>query len=84
MTNKSRFGLFSQPVSTAVGDNGAYLHSTIKRDDNNKPITEPRNIFTSPSKTSKAVGDFFGPLNSLANSSIQDTYIDPARRSIIE
>lgn len=24
-TSKSRFGLFSHPVSTAVGDNGPYL-----------------------------------------------------------
>lgn len=56
--SKRRFGLFSQPISTAVGDDGSYkkkiriLSLDVDPRDpvNNKPLTQPKNFYTSPTK----------------------------------
>lgn len=80
MGSKRRFGLFSHPVSTAVGDNGAYKKKTRKhpfisdpRDPgSNKPVTELRNFYTSPTKAGQRKSDFFGDINSLSASHVTD------------
>ena len=44
------FGLFSQPVSTAIGDNNKYKTNRPARDEDGKPVTEKRNFYTTGSK----------------------------------
>jgi len=38
---KARFGLFSQPVSTAIGDTNAYPSKKANLDEDGKVITGP-------------------------------------------
>lgn len=45
-------------------------------DSSNKPITQPKNIMTSPNKSGQLNKSYFGPLNTLANFSVHDIYID--------
>jgi hypothetical protein len=47
---RPRFGLFSNPVSTAVGDNGAYRPVPKKVDADGQVKTEPRNFYTTKMK----------------------------------
>lgn len=89
LTYKRRFGLFSQLVSTAIGDDNPYkIHmrnhtlNLDPRDESNKPKTQPKNIMTSPTKSGQLKSSFFGPLNTLASFTSHDVYIDPARRVI--
>ena len=58
--------------------NPARLHS------NNKPIVEPKNIITSPNKSGQLNKSYFGPLNTLANFTVHDVYIDEGRRLVKE
>lgn len=77
---KRRFGLFSQPITTAVGDNGAYKKKlrnlffiTDPRDpSNNKPLTQPKNFYTSPIKSGRGNSGYFEPHRSLATSDVKD------------
>lgn len=62
-----------------------WLRSNVDpRDENNKPKTEPRNIFTSPSRSGQLKNSYFNPLNPLANFSAHDVYIDEGRRLLQE
>lgn len=90
---KKRFGLFSQPISTAVGDNGSYYnkkHRTTEyyldpRDPNTKkPITMERNVFVSPTKSGQGDKNYFGRLNPLASSHVKDEYIEEGKRLMKE
>ena len=75
-TKKARFGLFSQPLTNAVGDDGPYkkkirtlLFIVDPRDPNtHKPLTQARNFFTSPTRSGQGKSSYFGELNSLATS----------------
>ena len=87
MTFKQRFGLFSQPISTAIGDEGPYkekIRKQIKdvdpRNELKKPLTQPRNIQVRPNREGQVNSSFFSPIASLATSHITDPYIDVGRR----
>ena len=45
---RPRHGLFSQPVSTAIGDTNKYVPTPARRDEDGAVITEARNFYTSP------------------------------------
>lgn len=47
---RPRFGLFSQPCSTAIGDTNAYKTKGARRDEEGAVITGPRNFYTSRTK----------------------------------
>lgn len=42
--SKQRFALFSQPPPLAIGDDAVYRGKIIKKDENGKVQTMPRNI----------------------------------------
>ena len=75
-SKKPRFGLFSQPLTTAVGDDGQYkkkirtnfLTSDPRDPNTHKPLTQARNFYTSPTKNGQGKSQYFGELNSLATS----------------
>jgi hypothetical protein len=78
---KQRFGLFSHPISTAIGDDGPYQtslrnirHKLDPRADEGKgkPITQPRNFYAGPCRSGQIKKSFFGDINSLAASGIKD------------
>lgn len=56
---RPRFGLFSQPVSTAVGDTNKYKKVIPKRDDDGKVATAPKNFYTGPMKMGKSEDVYF-------------------------
>ena len=92
IASKRRFGLFSHPVSTAIGDNGGYkkkvrthfLDLDPRDPQTNKPVTELRNFYTSPNKKGQRKSDMFGDINALATSHIKDEYIEPGKRLMKE
>ena len=68
-SKKARFGLFSQPLTNAVGDDGQYkklmrttyaLTSDPRDPNTHKPLTQPRNFFTSPTKSGQGKSSYFG------------------------
>ena len=61
-----------------------YLVYLAHLDSDNKPITQPKNIMTSPNKSGQLNKSYFGPLNTLANFSVHDIYIDEGRRLVKE
>jgi len=51
---KPRHGLFSQPVSTAIGDNHKYVPIAPRRDpEDGLVMTDPRNFYTTKGKSGK-------------------------------
>lgn len=51
---RQRFGLFSQPVSTAICDNSVDKNLKAKKDEDGKVITAPRNFYTTKMKKGAA------------------------------
>ena len=49
-----------------------------------KPVTLPRNFYTSPTKSGQLASSYLGPLNSLATSDKKDTFIEEGKRLIKE
>ena len=85
--SKRRFGLFSSPISTAIGDDGQYKTKLRKnptyldpRDETGKPQTLPRGVFTNPIRSGQLKKSYFGDINTLATSEIKDEYVEPARK----
>lgn len=56
---KQRFGLFSQPVSTAIGDNNVFKKKTRNVDEDGRVITGPRNFYTTGLKVGKTDKQLF-------------------------
>lgn len=88
---KRRFGLFSQPISTAIGDDGPYKTKLRRiqinldpKDSNGKPVTQPRNFQSGPCQSGQLASSFFGSINSLAASDVPDEYIDPDRKLLLQ
>jgi len=51
---KPRHGLFSQPVSTAIGDTNKYIPTPARRDkESGEVLTDPRNFYTTKGKSGK-------------------------------
>lgn len=76
---KRRFGLFSAPISTAIGDDGQYktkLRITVTiidpRNEQGKPQTDLRGIFTNPPRSGQLNKSHFAPINSLAAGEVKD------------
>ena len=59
MTYRPRFGLFSQPASTAIGDTNAYPNKEPRRNADGEVITEPRNFYTKRMRGGKDEGVYF-------------------------
>lgn len=59
LAEKQRFGLFSQPASTAIGDNNKYPTKTANKDEDGKVIIGPRNFYTTKMKRGKDDSVFF-------------------------
>lgn len=85
--SKRRFGLFSSPISTAIGDDGQYKtklsnnrNDQDQRDETGKPQTLPRGIYTNPPRNGQVKKAYFGDINSLAASGVKDEYVDPDRK----
>jgi hypothetical protein len=53
---KPRFGLFSQPVSNAIGDNNGFQQKKRVLDEDGKVITAPRNFYTTKTKKGQVNG----------------------------
>jgi hypothetical protein len=57
---KERLGLFSQPISNAIGENNYFPKKVAKRDEETgKPITGPRNFLTRKATKGKADDIYF-------------------------
>ena len=50
---RQRFGLFSNPTSTAIGDNGQYKPVAKRTTADGEVITAPRNFYTTKMKVGK-------------------------------
>ena len=53
MAQKQRHGLFTMPVSTAIGDNNYFPVKKARRDEEGAVITDPRNFTTKKPKKGK-------------------------------
>ena len=53
---RQRFGLFSQPVSNAIGDNNGFQQKKRVLDEDGKVITAPRNFYTTRTKKGQVNG----------------------------
>ena len=52
--------MFSQPVSTAIGDTNKYVPTAARRDkESGDVITEPRNFYTTKGKSGKTAGNVY-------------------------
>jgi len=59
MSYRQRFGLFSQPVSTAIGETNKFKDKPARRNEDGEVITEPRNFYTKREKKGKAEDVYF-------------------------
>ena len=48
---RPRCGLFSQPVSTAIGETNKFIAKKAEKDEDGKVIIGPRNFYTTKMKT---------------------------------
>ena len=58
--DRPRFGLFSQPMSNAIGDNNNYKHKERKLDEDGHVYVGPRNFYTKKAKRGKMDAALFG------------------------
>ena len=58
--DRPRFGLFSQPVSTAIGENHMFKSKDRKLDEDGHVFTGPRNFYTKKAKRGKIDAVLFG------------------------
>ena len=56
---RPRFGLFSQPVSVAIGDTNKFPSKTANKDEDGRPILGPRNFYTKREKRGKDDSVYF-------------------------
>ena len=56
---RPRFGLFSQPVSTAIGETNYFKPTAPRRNDEGEVITDNRNFYTKKGKNGKADDVYF-------------------------
>lgn len=59
LSYRPRFGLFSQPVSTAIGDTNTYKKLIPKRDEDGTVMMGPKNFYTTKGKAGKAEDVYF-------------------------
>lgn len=78
--HKQRFGLFSFPVSTAIGDDSYDKKKLPLKDENGKVKTQPPNVKASATMTGKTAKSFF---SQQGFTTIGDLYIDPERKQRI-
>lgn len=57
--NRQRFGLFSQPVSVAIGDTNKFITTKANRDEEGRVIIGPRNFYTKKEKKGKIDSVYF-------------------------
>ena len=50
---RPRFGLFSQPVSTAIGETHKFIEKKANLDEDKKVIIGPRNFYTTKMKVGR-------------------------------
>ncbi|KAL4450247.1 hypothetical protein ABPG74_008953 [Tetrahymena malaccensis] len=74
--SRQRFALFSQPPPLAVGDDSIYKHTLVKKDENGKVPTQPRNMSIKAPQQGKSKSSFF---SLLGFTTIGDPYIEPDR-----
>ena len=86
---RPRFGLFSLPASTAIGDNASYAKKKPRRTEEGDVETEPRNFYTAKMKSGQsddvyfmrpsyvATGDPFkqAALNAMGRTEVKDGHI---------
>jgi hypothetical protein len=87
---RQRFGLFSQPVSNAIGETNRFPRKKANRDpEDGKPIIGPRNFYTRPVKKGRTDGIYFSkqsyvavgdPYQQLSNVGLRTTLNDEARK----
>jgi len=56
---RPRFGLFSQPVSVAIGETNKFPSKTAHKDEDGRPIVGPRNFYTKREKRGKDDSVYF-------------------------
>ncbi len=59
LLNRQRFGLFSQPVSVAIGDTNKFITTKANRDEEGRVIIGPRNFYTKKEKKGKIDSVYF-------------------------
>jgi hypothetical protein len=59
LSYKSRFGLFSQPVTNASGETNTYKYKLAEKDEDGKVITAPRNFTTKNPRKGKIDSIYF-------------------------
>ena len=57
---RPRFGLFSQPVSTCVGETNKFVEKKADKDEDGKVIIGPRNFYTKKMLRGKTDKVYFG------------------------
>jgi hypothetical protein len=55
LTQKMRHGMFTIPVSNAIGDNNYFPDKKARRDSEGAVITDPRNFTTKKSRRTQAL-----------------------------
>lgn len=56
---RPRFGLFSQPVSVAIGETNKFITKTAAKDDDGRVVTGPKNFYTKNGKKGKDDSVYF-------------------------
>ena len=55
--------MFSQPVSTAIGETNKFIVKKANKDEEGKPIIGPRNFYTKKMSKGKTDKVYFGQVN---------------------
>jgi len=74
---RNRFGLFSQPPAGISGTGDYDFSKTKKLGEDGKPKTQPRGIFSGPSRSGKVESSYF---SKTVYVTVGDKYVDPASR----
>ena len=69
---RQRFGLFSQPVSTAIGETNKYKQKPPRRNEDGEVETEPRNFYTQRMRKGKDEKVYFSKGSYIA---VGDPYV---------
>ncbi len=72
---RQRFGLFSQPPPLYLGDDSGFRATTHKRDEQGKPVLQPRNMKVTASRGKDALDLFSFD----ATSKYPEKYVEPAK-----
>jgi len=79
LTTKPRFGLFSQPVSTAIGDDSYFQAKIAKKNEDGTVVVGPRNFYTNPGKKGILQGSVF---SKTSFTTVGDPYQDPGKMKL--